>query len=97
MNTFNLLVTDIDSLTTAIAAAVVKITTPIKDDISERQARSAYGTRWLNRQIKLGLVKPSYTGNKKVFSRHRLDCIRAAERQALQSLIIKDRVHDSSL
>lgn len=64
-----------------VADAIIKKTAPVKDDLSERQAREAYGSRWLSRVSKSGLAECHRIGGKVVYSRHQLDCIRLAERQ----------------
>jgi len=73
-----------------VADAIIKKTVPIKDDMSERQAAAAFGTRWLRKMKEQGLANPHYVGNKIVYSRHQLDCLRAAERQQAR-LLLNDR------
>lgn len=70
-----------ESFSTLVADAIIKRTTPVKDDMSERQARQAYGARWLRKVRESGLADYNRIGGKVVYSRHQLDCIREAERQ----------------
>lgn len=72
-----------------VADAILKKTAPIKDDMSERQAMSAYGSKWLRRMREDGLATPHRIGGKVLYSRHQLDCLRAAERKVAQLLIRK--------
>lgn len=71
-----------------IADAIIKRTQPMKDDMSERQAEKAYGTRWLRAMTQRGLAEWHRVGGRKVFSRHQLDCLRQAERRHA-SLVLK--------
>lgn len=88
METTKELSRELETLTDLIADAIIRKTNPLQDDLSERQARDSYGARWLNRQVKLGCATSRRVGNRKVYSRHQLNCLRAAERQCA-SLIIK--------
>lgn len=72
-----------------VADAILKKTAPVKDDMSERQAMSAYGSKWLRRMREDGLAVPHRIGGKVLYSRHQLDCLRAAERKVAQLLIRK--------
>lgn len=87
METTKELSRELETLTDLIADAIIRKTNPLQDDLSERQARDSYGALWLNRQVKLGLVKGHFIGNKKVYSRHQLDCLRAAERRSASILL----------
>lgn len=73
-----------ETFSTLVADAIIRKTSPVKDDISERQAQAAYGTRWLRQMRELGLAEHHRVGGKVVYSRHQLDCLRAAERQHMQ-------------
>lgn len=70
-----------ETLSVLVADAILKRVSPVSDDISERQARLAYGSRWLRERKAEGLIEASRIGGKTVYSRHRLDCLRAAERR----------------
>jgi hypothetical protein len=72
-----------------IADAILKKTSPVQDDLSEREAKKAYGTRWLMAMKAKGLADAYRIRGKWVYSRHQLDCLRAAERQHAQ-LIFRD-------
>ena len=78
-----------ETFSNLIADAILKRTSPVKDDMSEREAKAAYGTRWLRRVKEEGLAESHRIGGKVIYSRHQLDCIRAAERQHAR-LIIRD-------
>lgn len=69
------------SMSELIADAIIKRTSPVQDDISERQAETTYGTRWLRKMKQEGLAKYSRIGGRVIYSRHQLDCLRAAERE----------------
>lgn len=71
-----------------IADAIIKRLNPVDDDMSERQAELAYGKRWLRRMKREGLAKCSRVGGKIVYSRHQLNCIRAAEKE--MSMIVPE-------
>jgi len=88
--TIRTLMEQAETFSELVADAIIKKTAPVKDDISERQAAAAYGARWLRKMKEQGLAEPHYIGNKLVYSRHQLDCLRAAERQHAQ-LILNDR------
>lgn len=62
-----------------LAEAFISIVCPIQDEISEREAISCYGGEWLKRYREAGIIKPRRVGNKKIYSRHDLDCLRQAE------------------
>lgn len=72
---------DAQSMSELIADAIIKRTQPIQDDLSEREARAAYGRRWLERMVAAGLATSHRIGGRKVYSRHQLDCLRVAERK----------------
>ena len=80
METVMDLMKQVESFSDLVADAVIKRTSPVKDDLSERQACAAYGTRWLRDKRKQGLADAHRIGGKLIYSRHQLDCIRAAER-----------------
>lgn len=76
-------------LSELVADAILKKTAPVKDDISERQAMSAYGSKWLKRMKEDGLAKSHRIGGRVLYSRHQLDCLRVAERKIARLLIKK--------
>lgn len=78
---------DLETASKLIADAILKQTSPVKDDISERQAGEAYGWGWLRRMKEAGLADGHRIGGKMVYSRHQLDCLRAAERRHATLLI----------
>lgn len=71
----------IDVCTELVADAIIKRTHPMRDDISEREARKRYGTRWLRIQKQKGILHPAYVGRRVVYSRHELDCAVAAGKE----------------
>lgn len=75
-------------LSDIVADAILKKTSPVKDDLSEREAKAAYGSGWMKKMRKEGLADCHRIGNRVVYSRHQLDCLRIAERQHAQ-LIFK--------
>ena len=50
-------------------------------DITERQAKEAYGDKWLRKMKGLGLAKYTKIGGRNIYSRHQLNCLREAERE----------------
>lgn len=76
-------------LSTLIADAVILRTAPVQDDMSERQAAQAYGVRWLREMRRQGLADAHRIGGRIVYSRHQLDCLRAAERRHAE-LVLRD-------
>ena len=64
-----------------LADAIIRKTIPFNDDISESQARELYGDKWLRRMKRSGLAEYNRVGNRNVFSRHQLNCLRQAERE----------------
>jgi len=74
-----------------VADAILKKTAPVRDDLSQREAEAAYGTRWLRKMRQEGLATWRLVGRRVVYSRHQLDCLRAAERQHSE-LILKGRI-----
>lgn len=88
METIKSLTEQAEMLSTLVADAILKRTNPVSDDLSEREAKKAYGTRWLNAMRNEGLADCHRIGNKNIFSRHQLDCLRAAERMHTK-LILK--------
>ena len=64
-----------------IADAIIRKTAPHEDYISERQAKEAYGDKWLRKMKRLGLARFTKIGGRNIYSRHQLDCLRQAERE----------------
>ncbi len=81
METVRDLMEQAETFSNLIADAILKKTAPVKDDLSERKAQAAYGAKWLRKMRDAGLADPHRIGGKLVYSRHQLDCLRAAERQ----------------
>ena len=69
-----------------IASAIIKLTSPAKDDVSENQAMKDYGGRWLRKMKRLGLAEFHRVGGKNVYSRLQLNSLREAEREEPQFL-----------
>ncbi len=81
MNSISVLAKQYAELSEMIADAILRRTSPVSDELSEAEAKKAYGTRWLNRMRDEGLATFHRKGNRKMFSRHQLDCLQAAERE----------------
>lgn len=64
-----------------IADVIIKRVWPCKDDLSESQAKKAYGVRWIRHYKERNMTDHHYIGGRIIYSRHRLDCLRAAERE----------------
>lgn len=64
-----------------VADAIIRKMHPVKDDISENQALKEYGEKWLKKMKQDGLAEFHRIGNRNIFSRHQLDCLREAERR----------------
>lgn len=88
METVRSLMEQAEAFSNLVADAIIKRTSPVKDDLSERQAQAAYGSKWLRKVKESGLAEYHRIGGKVIYSRHQLDCIREAERQQAR-LIIK--------
>lgn len=80
---------DMMAMTELIADAVIKRISPVDDDLSQREAISKYGNQWLRDMERRQLAHPHRIGNRKVYSRHELDTLRAIERQ--QAQLVKTR------
>lgn len=90
MSSIEVLSRDYAQVSELIAGAIIKKMKPVDDELSENEAQKAYGTRWLNRMRDAGLAQFARIGNKKVYSRHQLDCLKAAEREQAR-LIMKEK------
>lgn len=88
METIRSLMEQAETLSNLVADAILKKTSPVKDDISEREAKQAYGTRWLRQMKEKGLAEVHRVGGRLIYSRHQLDCLRAAERRHAE-LVLK--------
>lgn len=76
---------DLLELADLFAAAVVKRTNPIKDEITQRQARKEFGAVWLKNQEERNRVKGRRKGSHEnspiVYSRLELIAVREAEKR----------------
>ena len=81
---------DAKAMSELIADAIIKKMQPVKDDLTESQARKAYGVRWLNRMVESGHAEYHWIGSRKIFSRHQLDCLRTAERRRAELVFRKN-------
>ena len=81
METVRDLMEQAEMLSNLVADAILKKTAPVQDDLSEREAKKAYGTRWILAMKEQGLADAHRINGKWVYSRHQLDCLRAAERR----------------
>lgn len=81
MDTVKALTADLEQMSNLIADAIIRKTHPVMDDISENQALKEYGEKWLKRMKREGLAEFHRIGNRNIFSRHQLDCLREAERR----------------
>ena len=75
------IMTELETCSNLIADAIIRKTIPFNDDISESQARELYGDKWLRRMKRCGLAEYNRVGNRNIFSRHQLNCLRQAERE----------------
>ncbi len=89
MSSIESLTRSYEELSTLIADAILRRTSPVSDELSENEAQRLYGARWLNRMRDSGLAEFRRSGNKKIYSRHRLDCLKAGEAEHAR-LILKD-------
>lgn len=87
METIRSLMEQAETFSNLVADAILKRTSPVKDDMSEREAKAAYGTRWLRQKREEGLADAHRIGGRMIYSRHQLDCLRAAERQHAKLLL----------
>ena len=78
-----------ETISELVADAIIKKTMPVNDDLSEREAKAAYGARWIAQMKEKGLAEPHRIGRKVVYSRHQLDCLRAAERRHAELIFNK--------
>jgi len=90
MESVKQIMNELEQCSDLIAEAIIKKTQPYEDDISENQARKAYGAKWLRKMKAEGLAKHARVGSRTIYSRHQLDCLRAAERE--QARLIFKRI-----
>lgn len=69
--------TDLQTLTTLVAKAIIKETMPVKDRITQREAERRYGKRWMEKAKAAG-VHCNYSGSRVIYSIHELDCYEAS-------------------
>ena len=74
------LMASLETIADLIAGAIVKKVMPVQDDITENQAKKAYGDRWLRKMKRYGLAKSCRVGSRIIYSRSQLDALRIAER-----------------
>lgn len=89
MESVRTLMEQAETFSNLVADAIIKRTNPVKDDISEREAKAAYGTRWLRQMKEKGLARSARIGGRVIYSRHQLDCLRAAEREQARLIFNK--------
>ena len=77
------------SCTDIIAAAIIRQTCPVKDELSERQAQKMFGSRWLMARKDDGSAEFHCSAGKNIYSRHQLVCLKEAERTVTTQLKIK--------
>lgn len=77
------------SCTDIIAAAIIRQTYPVKDELSERQAQKMFGSRWLMARKDDGSAEYHCSAGKNIYSRHQLMCLKEAERTVSTQLKIK--------
>ena len=77
------------SYTDIIAAAIIRQTCPVKDEMSERQAQRMFGSRWLMARKDDGSAEYHCSAGKNIYSRHQLMCLKEAERTVSSQLKIK--------
>lgn len=78
-----------EQISSLIADAIIARVSPVKDDLTENEAREAFGTRWLNSMCEKGLATFTRRGNRKIYSRHKLECLRAGEREHAELIFKK--------
>lgn len=81
METVRDIMAQLESCSNLIADAIIRKTMPCEDDITEHQAKKAYGVRWIVKMRKYGLADAHRVGGRILYSRHQLNCLREAERQ----------------
>ena len=89
MESVKQIMNELEQCSDLIAEAIIKKTQPYEDDISENQSRKAYGIKWLRKMKAEGLAKYARVGGRVLYSRHQLDCLRAAEREQAKLIFRK--------
>ena len=64
------------ALSDMVADAVLQRMTPVKDDLSQREATAEYGARFIAEALKKKLISFRKFGNRKVYSRRELNAVR---------------------
>lgn len=82
---------DLMTASDLIADAIIKRTRPLEDELSTSEAYDLYGRRWVEDRLRTGLLHRSAIGNRLVYSRHELECLRASERIQRDYLIAANR------
>lgn len=82
MNDILHIATELETISTLIADAIIKKTAPASDELSEREASKLYGYGWVTRMRDSGMAKVQYTKGKNIYSRHQLNCLKMAETEA---------------
>lgn len=77
------------SCTDLIAAAIIRQTWPVKDELSEREAQKQFGARWLRARKADGSAEYHCSAGKNIYSRHQLMCLKEAEKQVKDEINIK--------
>lgn len=80
MDTVKSIMNELEQCSNLIADAIIRRTSPHNDDITERQAKEAYGDKWLRHMKTKGLARYTKIGGRNIYSRHQLNCLREAER-----------------
>ena len=78
---------DLMTASDLIADAIIKRPRPLEDELSTSEAYGLYGRRWVEDRLRTGLLHRSAIGNRLVYSRHELECLRASERIQRDHLI----------
>lgn len=77
------------SCTDIIAAAIIRQTCPVKDELSERQAQKMFGARWLQARKSDGSADYHCSAGKNIYSKHQLLCLKEAERSVTEAIKTK--------
>lgn len=83
----------LDECLDLVTAAIVKRTTPCKDDITEHQAFQRYDRKWLRHRKKQGYIKTHRIGNRILYSVFEIECQRLAEKDYSDAF---DRIYRSA-
>lgn len=80
----NYIFKEVMKISSLAADEMVRRLYPVKDDISQREARELYGKAVVSAAEKSGLVKVRMIGNRKLFSRRELNAF-SYSREMIQS------------